>query len=488
MKHGHITDLEETELALVELSPAEEKRILRKVDWLLVPQLTILYLMAFLDRSNIGNAKIAGMTEDLKLVGLDYNIALTTFFVSYSLFEVPSNMLLKLVPAGLWIAGIMVAWGVIMTLMGITQSKEGLYAARFFLGVAEAGLFPGATYLLTLWYKRYEVQFRMAIFYFGASLSGAFSGLLAFAITKMDGVSGLGGWRWIFILEGIATVVIGCIALFTLPGGPLNAKFLNKVERQFIISRLQVETGSGRGRVTNEDPITMAHFWSAMKEWKIWVAVLTWWANSVTVYGFTYTVPSVIVELGYSAANAQLMTIPIYLCALLGVLFCAWISDKYQTRAYVIAAAYYFGAAGFLALIFVPHPGLPGLTYGLLFPAATGIYSGLIPTLGFIANNLAPSSKRAVGMGLLVSMGNLGGGLIGSNIYLDRMKPHYYVGYGFCFSIMIVGATCALVLRWAYKRINDKRDRMTEEEIRAKYTESELLALGDRSPLFRYAY
>ncbi|KAF2100193.1 MFS general substrate transporter [Rhizodiscina lignyota] len=485
----NIEELVQTEVEVIELSEEEKSKVLRKIDWILVPQLTILYLLAFLDRSNIGNAKIAGMTEDLNLVGLDYNVALSIFFVSYSFFEIPSNIVLKIIRPNIWISLIMVVWGVIMTLMGIVQSYSGLLAARFFLGVAEAGLFPGATYLLTLWYRRYEVQKRMAWFYVGASLSGAFSGLLAYAIQKMDGIAGLGGWRWygIFILEGILSAVVGFCIVFTLPNSPWTAKFLTKEQAQFVVSRLQVETGSGAGRVTNDDKIRLHHVIKALKEWKIWMGVICWWGNAITVYGFTYTVPTVITQLGYSNANAQLMTIPIYVAAMVATIVLAYISDRYQQRAWVIAGGFGFGSLGFLALLVVPHPRLPGLTYGMLFPAAMGIYAPLMPLLSWFANNLAPSSKRAVGMALLICFGNLGGGLVGSNIFLDRLKPHYYVGYGVCFAIMLAASATAIFLRTVYARINHKRDQLTEAEIRALYTEGELLDMGDKSPFFRYA-
>lgn len=166
----------------------------------------------------------------------------------------------------------MLAWGIVMTLMGVVQSYGGLLAARFFLGVAEAGFFPGATFLLTLWYKRYEVQGRLAVFYTAASLSGAFSGLLAYGISFMDGISGLGGWRWIFILEGIVPCLMAPLVWFYLPDDPETANFLTRREKEFIINRLALETGSGRGRVTNADKIGMKHIVSAFKEWKIWCA------------------------------------------------------------------------------------------------------------------------------------------------------------------------------------------------------------------------
>ncbi|KAK0937948.1 hypothetical protein LTR29_010513 [Friedmanniomyces endolithicus] len=294
-----------------QVSPEEERRILKKVDFRLVPVLSLLYLVAFIDRSNIGNAKIAGLSTDLKLSGLQYNTAVTMFFVSYGFFEVPSNIVLKIMRPSRWIAILMFCWGVVMTLMSIVKSREGLYAARFCLGIAESGFFPAATYLLTIWYRRYEVQKRMAVFYTAASLSGAFSGLLAYGIENMAGIDGLGGWRWIFMLEGLVPVALSLIIWKLLPDSPETASFLTKHEKEFIINRLALETGSGHGRVTNADKINMKLIFAAFKEWRIYGAWVMFWGNTIGTYGFTATVPSVIEELGYSAADAQLLTIPI---------------------------------------------------------------------------------------------------------------------------------------------------------------------------------
>jgi MFS family permease len=187
-----------------------------------------------------------------------------------------------------------------MTLMGVINSYEGLLVTRFFLGVAESGFFPAATYLLTIWlvapypkitldgrsdlsrYLRYEVQRRMAVFYAAASLSGAFSGLLAYGIQHMDGVAGLAGWKWIFILEGLVPVAGSFLVWFLLPDNPETARFLTKDEKEFIINRLALETGSGHGRVTNADRIRVRHIIAAFKEWKIWGAVVMFWANTVS--------------------------------------------------------------------------------------------------------------------------------------------------------------------------------------------------------------
>jgi MFS family permease len=260
--------------AIINVDPKEEARILRKIDFRLVPMLALLYLLAFIDRSNIGNARIAGMYDDLSLQGLKYNAAVTIFFVPYTLLEVPSNIVLKMLRPSIWLSILCFAWGLVMTLMGLVDSYGGLLAARFMLGVAEAGFFPAATYLLTIWYRRYEVQRRMAVFYAAASLSGAFSGLLAFGIEKMDGIGGRRGWQWIFLLEGLAPVAVSFGLYWLLPDNPETASFLTKEEKEFIINRLALDTGSKApkgGRVTNNDKIGMHHIKAAFADWRIWV-------------------------------------------------------------------------------------------------------------------------------------------------------------------------------------------------------------------------
>ncbi|KAL6884402.1 major facilitator superfamily domain-containing protein [Trichoderma evansii] len=466
-------------------TPQEQKRILRKVDWRLVPLLSFLYLVSFIDRGNLGNAKVAGLGKDLHLSGTQYNIAVTLFFIPYSLLEVPSNIILKLTRPSIWISLMMFSWGLVITLTGIVQNFSGLLAIRIFLGVAEAGFFPAATYLLTVWYTRYEVQSRMVFFYAAVSLAGAFSGLLAYAIQMMDGVAGMQGWRWIFILEGIFTVFLSFFIWSLLPDSPSTAPFLTTEEREFIVLRLEQDTGSGRGRVTNNDKVNKRQVIAGLTDWKVWAAVFMYWATSISSYGFTYTVPTVILELGYTAANAQLLTIPIYVVAMIFTVANAMASDHYRQRTPFILLGISVGIAGFTALLAIPHPQLPGLTYGMLFLATSGIYMSLVPTLCFVANNLAPSSKRAVGMAHLICMGNLGG-IAGSNIFLSQEAPHYWTGYGFILGIDCVAFVTCLTLRYTLKRINAKRDQMTENDIREKYGNVNLLELGDRSPYFRY--
>lgn len=187
-----------------------ERALIRKLDITILPALTLLYLLSFLDRSNVGNARLEGLAKDLHMSGDEYLTGLTLYFIGYVIFEVPCNIVLKLWTPRAWLPTLTLVWGVVATLMGITQSRDGFFVVRFFLGVAEAGLFPGIVFYLSMWYKRNERHYRVALFFSAASLAGAFGGILAWGIAHMRGVGGYAGWRWIFILVSVRRCSYWC--------------------------------------------------------------------------------------------------------------------------------------------------------------------------------------------------------------------------------------------------------------------------------------
>jgi MFS family permease len=189
--HNELADKIDGDLDVVD--PIAEKKLLWKVDLHVVPPLLILFLLAFLDRVNIGNAKIQGMTTELHMQGQDYNIALFIFFIPYILLEVPSNIIIKKVAPSTWLCIIMFLWGVCTIGQGLVSNFAGLVAMRFLLGMFEAGLVPGSVYLISMWYKRFELQWRLSVFFCASIIAGAFGGLLAYALAHMDGIGGYSG-------------------------------------------------------------------------------------------------------------------------------------------------------------------------------------------------------------------------------------------------------------------------------------------------------
>lgn len=173
----------------------EERRLVRKIDIVVVPILLVLYLLSFLDRSNIGNAKLEGLVKD-------YSTALTLFFVGYVVGEVPANIVLKKTSPPVWLPTLMLAWGIISVVQGLVHNQAGLFAVRFFLGLSESGLFPGSVFVFSMFYPRRERHYRVALLLSGAAFSGAFGGILAYGIGFMRGVGGKAGWSWVPALFG----------------------------------------------------------------------------------------------------------------------------------------------------------------------------------------------------------------------------------------------------------------------------------------------
>ncbi|KAL2841991.1 major facilitator superfamily domain-containing protein [Aspergillus pseudodeflectus] len=452
------------------------------MDLRLIPIVTALYLLCFLDRGNIGNAKIEGLLDDINLTSQQYNMCLTAFFFTYAAFELPSNMVLKRLRPSIWLSGIMVGVGIVMTLMGIVENYHGLLVSRIFLGVTEAGLFPGVAFYITTWYCRHEAQFRQALFFSAASVAGAFSGLLAFAIAaklqKMDGVAGLDGWRWIFILEGLLTVIVAASAFFIIVDYPHEAKFLSEDEKAWVIHRLKDQFGSN---VEGPKSFQWKYVWEAVSDYQIWIGVVAFWGILVPLYGISFFLPSIIRDLGYSSSNAQLLTVPIYITAAVIAVGSAWLSDRAKKRSPFLIFHCSCIIIGFAIVMASTGKGVPGVVYFGIFLAVSGIYPGVPSIVNWISNNLAGDYKRAVGMGLHIGLGNIGGAFA-CNFYRAQDAPIYYLGHGLELGFAVAGLIAVITLRVVYQRVNKAR----EANGTGNLTAEEMVRMGDKSPAFRY--
>ncbi|PAV17566.1 MFS general substrate transporter [Pyrrhoderma noxium] len=216
-----------------ERSYAEARKIVRKMDVHLVPVVTIFYLLSFLDRVNIGNARVAGLQKDLKLTDNQYQICITVLYVTYIASDLPASLLLRKIGPNILMPTILILWGLVTALQGLLSSYIGLVTVRLILGLLEGPMFPSIILYLSMIYTRRELSFCISLFSSAASLSGAFSGLLAAAIEKMDGINGRPGWAWIFILEGTFTVLVGIFGFFFIPESIDTMNFLTEAERRY---------------------------------------------------------------------------------------------------------------------------------------------------------------------------------------------------------------------------------------------------------------
>lgn len=456
------------------------RKLVRRLDWKLIPILVVIYLASFLDRGNIGNARIEGLEADLGLSPQQYSWALSVFFFAYATFEMFANIPLKILRPSVWLPLCICAWGTVMTLQGIVQNYGGLVTTRFLLGMTEAAFFPGAMFILSNWYTRRELQRRMAYLYASASIAGAFSGILAFGLAKMDGIGGLEGWRWIFIIEGIATVIIGFVAPFLLQDSIERSKWLDPEEKRFLRTRLSMDR---QGR--DKGPFKKLYLKQALTDYKIYMLAFIYFADAVATYSLSFALPSIIRQLGYTSANAQLLTIPVYVAAAIYTVLIAVQADKTRQRAKFVLIPYLTAIAGLIICLATPQPRLPGLILFAVFLIAMGAYSVVPSVISWNANNSAGEWKRGIAIGMQIGFCNYGG-VVGSNIFLSREAPRYPTGYGT--SLAFLGAACivTVILHVLLKRENARRDLMSEEVVRAKYSAEELADMGDKSPLFRY--
>lgn len=222
-----------------------EMALVRKIDLRLLPMIILMYVMNYLDRTNIAAARLAGLEDELELTSTQYLTALSILFVGYILMQIPSNLFLnKMGKPALYLPTVMIVWGIISGATAGVHGYRGLVAVRFCLGFVEAAYFPGCLFFLSAWYTRKELGFRTAILYSGSLLSGAFSGLISAGITSgLDGAKNLRAWRWLFIIEGAITVVIAIAAYLVLPNFPRTTSWLTENERQLAIWRLDEDIG-----------------------------------------------------------------------------------------------------------------------------------------------------------------------------------------------------------------------------------------------------
>jgi len=447
-----------------------------------------LYLVSFIDRANIGNAKIEGLLPDLHMTGKQYNIALAIFFIPYTLAEVPSNAILHLFARPSVFMGILVtAWGLIVMCHGFVHDFAQLCGLRILLGLFEAGFFPGAILIISKWYLPHESQTRIAIFFTASAMAGAFSGLLAFAIAKMDGIGGYQGWRWIFILEGIASVVIGLACFFLLVDTPQHSSaWLQPDEIRYMELR-QVAAGRVKRHQEKEKRFDFRLLLTVLCDWKIYLLILMFWSNVTPNYGLKFTMPTIIKNMGYTSANAQLLTIPCYTVGAISAYGFSVISDRLKWRMPTIVAPQLCVVTAY-AILFAKAGNISdnlAVCYFALCLACFGLYPIGPGVQAWNMNNLAGPAKRALGIGWMTAVGNMGG-IPGSFIFIESEGPTYPTGFGASLGFATAGVAAALVLETLLWRINGKNEQLSEEDIRATFSEEELEKMGDKSPLFKY--
>ncbi|CCO36058.1 putative transporter C11D3,18C OS=Schizosaccharomyces pombe (strain 972 / ATCC 24843) GN=SPAC11D3.18c PE=3 SV=1 [Rhizoctonia solani AG-1 IB] len=421
----HIEDNEKggsaNDLTVQEKREADRK-LRNKLDRRIVPSAAFIYLLCYLDRSNIGNAKLLNtnsgdsLMQSLSLTNLQYTIALMVFLIAYISFEVPSNYCLKRFTPSRWIAFLMFSWGALTISLGGVHSYGALTAVRFLLGTFEAGLFPGLVYFFTFWYRPEERSLRVALVLASSTLAGAFGGAIAYGVGFMNMTAGLEAWRWLFILEGIPSVLSSVVVWFFFPDFPETAKWLSADERNQVIQRLEGVASTHHSRVT----------WTEAKQtllgWRVWVHAIAYITISVPFSSLSLFSPTIVAGLGYEGLDAQLFTVPPYACAYFVTLFLSWFADTKNQRSLVSACSMAVGAFAFLAQALLPENAFKA-RFGFLCVAASGSFG----SIRWLSTNVRGAGAVGLAIAVNISMGGTGQ-IIGVWIYKANEKPGYITG------------------------------------------------------------
>lgn len=441
----------------VDTSKVDERKLMRRVDIHVIPWLTFVYLLNFLDRGSIGNAKLYNLERDLKITDNQYLVALTVFFFPYALFEPASNVFLRRLRPSVWLSIMLFLWGVVMTLHGVIHNYGGLIILRALLGLFEAGMYPGIVFYISSWYKRSEMGSRVAMFFSSATIAGAFSGLLAAAIANMKGVGGKPGWAWIFILEGLATITAALFSYWIIQDFPDTAKFLTEEERVFMIRRLQDDMQfSAAGETLKRE-----YVWKSLTDWKTWIAMGIYMGFDGPLYAFSLFLPSIINQLGFKATQANLLSVPVYVWGCFMTCVIGFLGDRIGQRCYVNLALF---GTGLVAYIILLASKTPALSYFAVYLAVSAIYPAIPNSVAWVASNVEGTYKRSVTLGMAIGFGNINGAVT-ANIYRARDAPWYQLGHGIVLAYIAIGFICTAIFGFFLQKENDRRDRGERDEV-----------------------
>lgn len=469
--------------ALVHFDAAAEAKLRMKIDLYIVPTVALLYLFCFIDRANVGNARLAGLEKDLHLVGYDYNKLLSIFYVSYIVFEIPANMCCKWIGPGWFIPATSLGFGIASLGTAFVHSLSAACGVRFILGVFEAGMLPGIAYYLSRWYRRSELAFRLSLYIVMAPLAGAFGGLLASGILSLDGIGSLHTWRMIFLVEGIITIGISIIAFFTLTDRPETARWLTQEEKDLAIARVKSER---IGQTAVLDGIDTTKFLRGIFSPTTLFVSFVFMLNNITVQGLAFFAPTIVRTIypKNTVVSQQLHTVPPYVVgAFFTVLFpfLSWRFDRRNIFLLIGAPLIMVGYIMFLAT--TEHD--PHVRYGATFLIASGAFAFGALCNAQVSANVVSDTARAAAIGTNVMMGNIGG-LISTWSFLPFDAPNYHIGNG----LNLATSSTILVLMTALifwmKMDNKKRDQVDVDAKLAGLSEKQVEDLDWKHPGFRW--
>ncbi|KAI9727365.1 MAG: hypothetical protein M1834_008436 [Cirrosporium novae-zelandiae] len=440
---------------------AAEKALVRKIDIRLMPLIMLIYILNYLDRNNIATARLGTFEEDLNLHGTEYNTVISIFFVGYILIQVPTNMVLNKMKPALFLPTVMCCWAVVSACTGAVHTYRGLVALRFLLGFVEAPFFPGALFLFSSWYTKKELAARISILYAAGQMSGAFGGLLGSAIMSgMDGKAGLAAWRWLFIIEGTATIPVAILALFILPNYPESTKWLSPSERTLAILRIAEEANKEDNHATSNTFEGLRMAFTDPSLYLIWFMQL----GLNTAAAFINFFPTIVATLGYDTTETLLLSAPPYVFSAILSILNSNHSDRKNERWLHILWPQIFCSIGFIISATTLNT---AARYTATFMMMS-VYGSFGCILSWVATTLPrPSSKRAVSYAVINAGSNFAS-IYASYFYPSTQGPRYWQANVANVSFSALCMLLATVLRFYLAWRNRMLDRAAEEDLVAE--------------------
>ncbi|KAL4792208.1 vitamin H transporter [Aspergillus venezuelensis] len=413
-------DLDEGEgTVVVDWSTEEESSVVRRIDWVLLPALIAANFMVEIDRGNLSNSLTSTITQDLNITRDQINVASQLFLVGVVIFELPSNILMQIFSPHLWLSAQIFIWGTVETFQSFIQIYGALLATRFLLGLFEAGFEPGGIYLLTMWYKRSEFATRIALYYMGKLLANALQGLLAAGILNLAGVAGWGGWRWLWLIEGIMTLFVAVVFLLILPRSIRNPSpvisfnrwtYFKERERHILLSRLGFSSESANNERPRREKFSWKEFFVMFKDSKLWLHIAITMLSACALHGLTLYTPSMIKSFNFSTIHSNALSSVAYFGAMAMCGTLAYLSDRTQQRGLFTLLSATWSLISWGCLLTVANLTNKWHKFVLL----------MLSNFCGVTTHVLNSATRSV-MTIAVNLGGLSGG----QIFSEKYAPTY---------------------------------------------------------------
>ncbi|KAG0303616.1 hypothetical protein BGZ98_006475 [Dissophora globulifera] len=459
----------------------EEKQIVRIFDYKVLTWIGVMFFFLQLDRGNMANALTDNLMADLNMDLNSVTLGSTVFILCFCIFEIPSNVVIRRIGAHRWIPFLMFLWGISTACQMFIKDRASFLICRAFVGVFEAGYIPGIAIYLTTYYKRAEMALRLSIFWSTLAIANSCAGVMAYFILHMRGIAGLAGWKWLFLIEGLATALVGVLSFFILPEGPTATKGYLRfsgylTERQELIAVTRLIRDDPSKSDPSKQVVPKEDVWRALTSPKVWPNILIGFFGLLPSTPIGSFGPLILKLLGFDALKTNLLIIPGYILSLLVMMLVSYSSDKFNERAFHGAAATFYYAVCVAVLALLPQDA-----------SKTSLYIALIFAMG--GNVCWHPVNRTIALAMYIISVNITS-IVGANVFRAKDAPRFFTGMWIIFGSLVITFFLFIFQRFHLIHLNKKRARITKDwtEVEWKHYNDTTKDVGDDRLDFVYTH